>query len=124
MASKGGRGIVFSIADLTIAVSLKGGISEISGAVYSTSASREFTRTQRTHGISDELTPSSCDQRCRAAGKSPMKFEFVVNLNAAKQVGLTIPPNVLVRADKIIKLPTNNARIKLNSPTVQPVGLL
>jgi putative ABC transport system substrate-binding protein len=35
--------------------------------------------------------------------EQPMKFDFIVNLKTAKQIGVTIPPNVLVRADKVIQ---------------------
>jgi len=35
--------------------------------------------------------------------EQPIKFEFIVNLKAAKQIGVNVPPQVLARADRIIK---------------------
>ena len=35
--------------------------------------------------------------------EQPMRFEFIINLKAAKKIGLTVPPNVLVRASKVIR---------------------
>jgi putative ABC transport system substrate-binding protein len=35
--------------------------------------------------------------------EQPTKFEFIINLNTAKQIGLTIPQSVLFQADRVIK---------------------
>jgi putative ABC transport system substrate-binding protein len=43
------------------------------------------------------------DKAAELPVQQPMRFEFVINLIAAKQIGVTIPPNVLVRADKVIR---------------------
>ena len=43
------------------------------------------------------------DKAAELPVQQPMKFEFAINLKSAKQINVTIPPNVLVRADKVVR---------------------
>ena len=58
-------------------------------------------RVQRTAVIVDKILKGT--KPADIPVEQPTKFEFVINLKAAKQIGLTIPPNVLVRANRVIR---------------------
>jgi putative ABC transport system substrate-binding protein len=61
----------------------------------------EFERYQRVANFVDRILKGAKPSELPV--EQPKKFEFVVNLKSAKQIGLTIPPNMLARADRVIK---------------------
>jgi putative ABC transport system substrate-binding protein len=70
------------------------------GGLLSYGADRNY-QFQRTAVYVDKILKGS--KPAELPVEQPMKFEFVINLKIAKQIGLTIPPNVLVRADRVIR---------------------
>ena len=70
----------------------------------SVQAIRDFLNIQCSHlFLQDVAIMAEQNLRVKHTTEQPEKCEFASNLKAAKQIGLTIPPNVLVRADKVIR---------------------
>jgi len=98
-ASQGGKLADIATKSRLPAIFWARGITEAGGLMsYGTNVPDLFRRTaQLVDKILKGTKPSDLPV------EQPMKFELIINLKTAKQIGLTIPPNVLVRADKVIR---------------------
>lgn len=98
-ASQGGKLAEIATKSRLPAIFWARGITEAGGLMsYGTNVPDLFRRTAQ---LVDKILKGT--KPADIPVEQPMKFEFVVNLKTAKQIGLTIPPNVLVRADRVIR---------------------
>jgi putative ABC transport system substrate-binding protein len=97
--SQGGKLADIATKSRLPAIFWASGISEAGGLMsYGTNVPDLFRRTAQ---LVDKILKGT--KPVDIPVEQPMRFEFVVNLKTAKQIGVTIPPNVLVRANRVIR---------------------
>jgi ABC-type uncharacterized transport system substrate-binding protein len=89
----------FAVKSRLLAIYAQSEYVEDGGLMYYGANSRDLFRRAATYV--DKILKGA--KPADLAVEQPKKFELIINLKTAKQIGLTIPPNVLVRADRVIK---------------------
>jgi putative ABC transport system substrate-binding protein len=94
-----GRLVAFAIKHRLPTISDGTQFADLGGLIYYGPSQEELFR--RTAVFVDKILKGA--KPADLPVEQPTKFEFVVNLKTAKQIGLTIPPNVLARANRVIR---------------------